>query len=58
MKLINKLKEIKKETKKVVKLVKPTKYSLYKENQFVKSFDNKEDAVREAKVLGVRVEEE
>jgi hypothetical protein len=54
MKLIKKVAEV----NETVKTVKPTKYSLYKENQFVKSFDNKEDAVREAKVLGVRVEEE
>jgi len=44
--------ELKAEPKKEVK------YSLYKDNQFVKSFNNKEEAVREAKVLGVRVEEE
>jgi hypothetical protein len=60
MKLINKLKEIKKETKKVVApkietIVK--KYIVMKEGVIVKIFDTKKEADIEAKVLGCRVEE-
>jgi len=45
-------KEVTREAKKIIK------YSLYKDNQFIKAFDNKEEAETEAKVLGVRVVEE
>lgn len=52
MKII-KTKEIKKEVKKEIPA--NIKYSLYKDHLFVKSFDNEADAIKEAKVLGVKV---